>query len=201
MQKYKLTTRGKLVVSIFFFIIVLGTFFGIRGFMKYLNNKNDIVDKVKPVNNLSKIDVLDDSNLPYVNDLISYKKFCVDKLEKSHLSVYFDADVDILKFQYYETLDMLVNVSDILEGYIIVLEGNCATTFSDVSLNKDNKLSYELSIKRATSVYNYLLSNGINPDRMVVIGNGSNKPLKTNLTELDRKYNRRVDISFKPKEE
>jgi outer membrane protein OmpA-like peptidoglycan-associated protein len=169
--------------------------------MKFLNNKNDIADKVKPVNNLSKIDVLDDSNLPYINDLISYKKFCIDKLEKSHLSVYFDADVDILKFQYYETLDMLVNVSDILEDYIIVLEGNCATTFSDVSLNKDNKLSYDLSIKRATSVYNYLLSIGIDPGRMVVVGNGSNKPLKTNLTELDRKYNRRVDISFKPKEE
>jgi outer membrane protein OmpA-like peptidoglycan-associated protein len=57
-----------------------------------------------------------------------------------------------------------------------------------------------LSLSRANAVLSYLEKKNIDSNRIVVIGNGSNKPIKANTTEEERQFNRRVEISFKFKE-
>jgi len=62
----------------------------------------------------------------------------------------------------------------------------------------DNRLSEEesldLSAQRASSVVNYLISTGITAGRLQAEGYGSSLPLAQNVTDSDRKRNRRIEI-------
>jgi chemotaxis protein MotB len=61
--------------------------------------------------------------------------------------------------------------------------------------------NWELSSARAISVVRYFVEEqGINPTRMVAVGCGEHHPLVLNTTELNRKKNRRVEISLNWKE-
>jgi OOP family OmpA-OmpF porin len=51
-----------------------------------------------------------------------------------------------------------------------------------------------LSQGRAKAVYDYLLSKGIEKDRIAYKGFGSKKPVTKNDSENDRKKNRRVEM-------
>lgn len=61
----------------------------------------------------------------------------------------------------------------------------------------DNKYNKALSIKRAESVTKYLISNGINAERLSFIGMGSTMPIYTNTSEAGRAINRRTEIRIK----
>ncbi|HZB13566.1 MAG TPA: OmpA family protein [Chryseolinea sp.] len=52
----------------------------------------------------------------------------------------------------------------------------------------------QLSEKRAQSVYNYLVQQGIDKDRLVPIGYGQAKPLADNTSEQGRQQNRRIEF-------
>ena len=54
-----------------------------------------------------------------------------------------------------------------------------------------------LSKQRAETVKQYFIANGISPDRIIVVGNGSSNPIVENDTEEHRAMNRRTDVSFK----
>jgi len=61
------------------------------------------------------------------------------------------------------------------------------------------KSNWELSTARALSVLHYLVDKeGISPDRLSAIGYGQFKPVKSNLTESERQFNRRVEIVILP---
>ncbi len=78
----------------------------------------------------------------------------------------------------------------------------------DVLLNSDRKVlleghtdwisteqyNYDLSLRRAQSVRDYLLSKGIESDRVKLVGFGESRPLSSNETSEGRAMNRRVDI-------
>ena len=76
------------------------------------------------------------------------------------------------------------------------------TRFEQVRLvvmaHTDDQLAPEeslaLSTKRANVVVNYLVSKGIAPDRLSAEGFGSSLPLAQNLTEADRRRNRRIEL-------
>ena len=51
-----------------------------------------------------------------------------------------------------------------------------------------------LSKRRAQSVADYLVSTGVEPDKLRVTGRGKNEPIASNATEDGRARNRRVDI-------
>ena len=51
-----------------------------------------------------------------------------------------------------------------------------------------------LSEQRAQAVMDYLVDQGIEPDRLVVEAFGETSPVATNETELGRQRNRRVEI-------
>ena len=52
----------------------------------------------------------------------------------------------------------------------------------------------KISLERANSVYNYLVSKGLSPDQFNVFGYGSSNPVTTNYTLEGRSTNRRVLI-------
>lgn len=57
-----------------------------------------------------------------------------------------------------------------------------------------------LSLARANAVANYLSQNlGIDPDRLIVIGYGEDRPIASNETAEGKSKNRRVEIILLPK--
>lgn len=74
----------------------------------------------------------------------------------------------------------------------VVIEGHTDSTGSDAK----NK---ELSRKRAESVQQYLIHNGVVPaDKILAVGYGSSRPLASNATAQGRAINRRIDVIIKP---
>ncbi len=58
-----------------------------------------------------------------------------------------------------------------------------------------------LSAKRASTIFEYLVSKGIDPDRLMSIGYGAEHPIADNKTEEGRSKNRRVELKLGAKEE
>jgi hypothetical protein len=54
--------------------------------------------------------------------------------------------------------------------------------------------NYILSLKRAKSVRDYLVKNGISKDRLIVEGKGERNPIATNMVKAGRAKNRRVEF-------
>ncbi len=60
----------------------------------------------------------------------------------------------------------------------------------------DAQDNYEVSLKRARSVKNYLVMKGISPDRLIVKGFGEDMPVGDNRTRRGRAMNRRVEFKI-----
>lgn len=200
MRGYRLTTLGKVVLFLFLFLFILSTVYTVKAFIYPKGNNIDITSGkgVSRAQN-NPINILEDFNIPYANNVDASVNAAIDELKNTKVTIYFEPDGYLLGNQYYEALDIFANIADVLKDFIIEVEGNCATVYTDVEANKNNMISYNLSLSRAQSVLNYLQEKGIDPNRVVIIGNGSNKPIKANTTEEERKYNRRAEISFKLK--
>ena len=52
----------------------------------------------------------------------------------------------------------------------------------------------DLSERRAVSVKNYLVNNGINTDRLTTIGYGETNPVASNKTKEGKAKNRRIEF-------
>ncbi|MCA6415142.1 MAG: OmpA family protein, partial [Cytophagales bacterium] len=52
----------------------------------------------------------------------------------------------------------------------------------------------QLALNRAGSVLNFLQSRGISSERVTKKGYGSKKPLKPNISEENRQFNRRIEF-------
>ena len=57
-----------------------------------------------------------------------------------------------------------------------------------------NEHNLDLSQRRADAVADYLVSQGIDRDRLFVAAEGESQPIDTNLTEEGRQSNRRVEV-------
>lgn len=86
---------------------------------------------------------------------------------------------------------------------------NLANSFKQYDQNSieivghtDNVGGYQfnqtLSQRRAQSVANYLISQGVNPSRVTTRGVGPDQPIASNSTESGRQQNRRVEINLRP---
>ncbi len=96
-----------------------------------------------------------------------------------------------------KSLTELLKLTDYLKAhptYTIEIIG-CADSIGKASNN------LTLSKKRAESVAEFLISNGISKDKIFSKGIGSLNPKKRNDTEENRLQNRRVDIIIKKKKE
>ena len=61
------------------------------------------------------------------------------------------------------------------------------------NIGKD-KENLVLSLQRANTIKQYLMKNGIKPERLIAKGYGATKPLDDNSTEAGRSKNRRTEV-------
>ena len=92
-----------------------------------------------------------------------------------------------------EAFDILKAMTTIFKEYPeadFVIAGHTDNVGSD----KSNQL---LSESRASAVRDYLISNGINADRLTTVGFGESMPIDTNATKAGKANNRRTEITLK----
>lgn len=104
--------------------------------------------------------------------------------------VYFDFDHFNISRKYIEVMDDAANILDNYPELFIQIEGHTDA----VGTEPYNK---QLSINRANSAKEFMLINGVDPDRIKVIGHGETDPYATNFTQEGRAMNRRVELFFK----
>jgi outer membrane protein OmpA-like peptidoglycan-associated protein len=104
----------------------------------------------------------------------------------------FSVDSSTLNSSSQTTLEDVAGVLTEFSKTAVVIQGHTDSTGSETH-------NQSLSERRASSVRNYLLGRGIDPERMISVGYGEGHPVTTNDTPDGRQMNRRVDILLKAK--
>ncbi|RUM89995.1 MAG: flagellar motor protein MotB [Thermovibrio sp.] len=103
-----------------------------------------------------------------------------------------------------ETLNKLAKIIKNLPGnYSVVVEGHTSKDEPTAPI-PDIEDSWDLSIRRATTVVRYLASRGVDPSKLEAVGYDATRPLYTWNNPILQARNRRVEIYIKvavPKEE
>ncbi len=102
--------------------------------------------------------------------------------------IYFEHDKSELMPRSYVELRKLLKVMNENPGLAILVCGHTDNT-GEMNYNR------VLSEKRAQSVVNYLVTNGIHPNRTKAKGCGSSQPIAPNSSEKGRQLNRRVEFT------
>lgn len=118
--------------------------------------------------------------------MISVKKFLTETPIVLN-NIYFDFDKYELKPESFTELE---RVAKFLNDNPVISIEISAHTDSQGS----DEYNLQLSQKRAQSVVNHLISNGIKPERLKAMGYGETMQVATNETEEGRAQNRRVEM-------
>lgn len=103
--------------------------------------------------------------------------------------VYFEYDKYDIGARYIEVLDAVARILDDHPHMRLRIEGHTDAIGSDA-------YNQVLSENRAASAKEFLVINGVIPDRITTIGIGEKQPYASNLTEEGRALNRRVELFF-----
>lgn len=101
--------------------------------------------------------------------------------------VNFDFDRSDIRPEFRPVLDQTVLVLNENPGVEVVVEGHT----DDWGTDEYNRA---LSIRRAESVFRYLVNAALAPERLRVEGHGESRPVADNTTESGRAQNRRVEL-------
>jgi OOP family OmpA-OmpF porin len=101
--------------------------------------------------------------------------------------VFFDFDKSVLKPEGKAKLDDLVSKLKGINLEVIIAIGHTDSIGSEAYNQK-------LSVRRAEAVKAYLVSKGIEPNRIYTEGKGKSQPIADNRTAEGRAKNRRVEI-------
>jgi OOP family OmpA-OmpF porin len=101
--------------------------------------------------------------------------------------VLFDFDKAVLKPEGKSKLDDLVNKIRNINLEVVIAIGHTDSIGSDA-------YNQRLSVRRAESVKAYLVSKGVEPNRIYTEGKGEKQPVASNKTREGRAKNRRVEI-------
>lgn len=104
-------------------------------------------------------------------------------------NITFDTDQSDVKSEFMSTLRSVARVLDEYEDTLVTIEGHTDSTGS-ASYNQ------LLSERRATSVAEVILLEGVAYQRVAARGFGEERPVATNATAEGRAQNRRVEISL-----
>ena len=114
-----------------------------------------------------------------------------DKIEKGKAfvlnNVYFEQSSFIMQKESYPELDKVVLMLKTNPQTKIEIGGHTDNI-------GDNRLNLALSENRAKVILNYIVSKGIDEDRLLYKGYGGTKPVSPNDSEDNKKKNRRVEI-------
>lgn len=122
----------------------------------------------------------------------SSNKLGLSDYEAKLSSVYFDFDKFNIKADMKEKISSdatLVNGE--ANAYGVKLEGNCDEWGSD-------EYNFALGLKRANSVKNELVANGVAASRISMVSYGESNPACNDKTQECWSKNRRVDFSLLP---
>ncbi len=102
-------------------------------------------------------------------------------------NIFFDVDQYALKPKSFPELQKLIRFLNASPRLRVEISGH-----TDNSGSADH--NRQLSEKRAQSVYNYLVQNGIDKSRLTPKGFGADKPVASNATPEGRQSNRRIEF-------
>jgi OmpA-OmpF porin, OOP family len=125
-----------------------------------------------------------DTTLPTLNGKVV-------KLSNLHIlnNVLFDYDSQKLLQDSYHELNEVIAILKEHPDLKIKISGHTDNSGSD-------RYNQTLSERRAQSVKNYLISQGISEGRIQTKGYGKSKPIVTGTNEKSKKMNRRVEVQF-----
>lgn len=112
-----------------------------------------------------------------------------DILELAMRAVQFETGRATLKQESFSVLNQIISVLRQYPGYKLVISGHT----DNVGDGNTNQI---LSEERARSCYQYLMSKGINSNRMSYVGYGESVPVSDNTTPQGRFLNRRVEFEL-----
>ena len=101
--------------------------------------------------------------------------------------VLFDFDKAVVKPEGQTKLDDLVGKMKAINLEVIIAIGHTDSVGSDAYNQK-------LSVRRAEAVKAYMVSKGVEPNRIYTEGKGEKQPVASNKTKEGRQKNRRVEI-------
>lgn len=104
-------------------------------------------------------------------------------------NIFFDVDKYELKPLSYPELNKVVRFLNENVTLKVEIGGHTDSTGSAL-------YNQQLSEKRATAVYHYLMSKGIGQNRLIAKGYGSAEPISSNETEAGRLLNRRIEFKI-----
>ncbi len=106
-------------------------------------------------------------------------------------SITFATNSADLNAQFYNALGGVAMVLKEYNKTVIEVAGHTDSTGSD-------QYNQQLSERRASSVANYLVGQGISQQRLLTVGAGETRPVASNDTEAGRAQNRRVEMTIVP---
>jgi len=102
----------------------------------------------------------------------------------------FDFDKSVLKPDGKKSIDEAIAKMKTVDVEMVIATGHTDSIGTDAYNQK-------LSERRATTVKEYMVSQGIPAAKITTLGKGETQPVATNKTADGRAKNRRVDIEFK----
>lgn len=114
---------------------------------------------------------------------ISTKKICAFD------DIRFDFDKATIRPESVQYLDKFVTILNKFPSLHLSIIGHTDST-------GDDHYNMLLSRRRAESVANYFIKNGISPDRLRCYGHGARQPLTNNSNAQERALNRRVEFDI-----
>jgi outer membrane protein OmpA-like peptidoglycan-associated protein len=101
--------------------------------------------------------------------------------------IYFETNSYIIKNESKYVIDEFITFLNENPKLNVIIQGHT----DDIGSEQDNLI---LSENRAKAVYNYLIENGIDKNRLNYKGYGKTKPVASNQTEEGRAKNRRTEF-------
>lgn len=117
------------------------------------------------------------------------KQEVVQKIALAAKGINFETGSDKILAESFDDLDALVKILQEYPEAKVDIEGH-TDNVGDPAANK------ELSQKRADAVKAYLVSKGIDANRLNAVGYGDTKPIADNKTKAGKAKNRRVDFKL-----
>jgi outer membrane protein OmpA-like peptidoglycan-associated protein len=127
----------------------------------------------------------------YRHDIVLYplEKLVEEKITLRVNNIFFDFDKATLRPESYLELNRWVGVLKKYPDLRAEIHGHTCWIGTE-------EYNQDLSERRATAVLNYLVSQGIAQNRLVMRGFGETKPIASNETRKGRETNRRVEVLF-----
>jgi len=106
-------------------------------------------------------------------------------------NITFDVDSSALVPRFFAVLNSVALVTLEFDRTVLIVDGHTDSTGSAA-------YNQSLSERRADTVAQYLVAQGVAPVRIAAYGYGQNYPVATNETAAGRAQNRRVELTLSP---